>query len=44
MDHPNIVKLYSHYEDKENINLLLEIAAGGELDKIIKEQIPIQES
>ena len=36
-DHPNIVKLYSVYEDKHNLYLIMENLKGGELfDKIIE--------
>ena len=36
-DHPNIVKLYSVYEDKHNFYLIMENLKGGELfDKIIE--------
>ena len=35
-DHPNIVKLYSIYEDKHNFYLIMENLKGGELfDRII---------
>ena len=37
LDHPNIVKLYATFEDKENYYLVFEICRGGELfDTIIK--------
>lgn len=36
-DHPNIVKLYEFYEDKENYHLVMEHITGGELfDYIVK--------
>ncbi|CAK0895870.1 unnamed protein product, partial [Prorocentrum cordatum] len=31
MDHPNIVKLFQHFEDSDSIYLLLEFATGGQL-------------
>jgi calcium-dependent protein kinase len=31
MDHPNILKLYETYEDRNNIYLVLELCKGGEL-------------
>mmetsp|Transcript_29287 Transcript_29287/g.75141 ORF Transcript_29287/g.75141 Transcript_29287/m.75141 type:complete len:566 (+) Transcript_29287:82-1779(+) len=36
MDHPNIIKLYDTYEDKQHYFLVMELCTGGELlDKII---------
>ena len=36
MDHPNIMKLYEVFEDKQNIYLVSELCLGGELfDEII---------
>ena len=29
LDHPNIIKLYNHYEEEEFIYLILECATGG---------------
>lgn len=29
IDHPNIIKLYNHFEEEEYIYLLLEYAPGG---------------
>ena len=31
MDHPNIVKVYEYYEDKERFNIVMEYWKGGEL-------------
>lgn len=31
LDHPNIIKLYNHYEEEEFIYLILECATGGQL-------------
>lgn len=31
LDHPNIVKLYSYYEDTENYYLVMELVPGGDL-------------
>ena len=37
MDHPNITKLYEHFEDQWNIYLIMELCSGGELfDKTIE--------
>jgi calcium-dependent protein kinase len=36
LDHPNIVKLYSEFEDQANIYLVLELCSGGDLyDRVI---------
>ncbi|QHO51685.1 hypothetical protein HN51_003317 [Arachis hypogaea] len=35
-DHPNVVKLRATYEDDENVHLVMELCAGGELfDRIV---------
>ncbi len=34
LQHPNIIKLYNHYEDEENVTLVLEYGYGS-LDKIL---------
>jgi calcium-dependent protein kinase len=35
-DHPNTIRLYEVYEDKESYHLILELCSGGELfDQII---------
>lgn len=37
LDHPNIIKLFHVYEDFDNLYLVMEMSAGGELfDKIVK--------
>lgn len=37
-DHPHIVHLFEYYEDYENVYLLMERAAGGELHQVLREQ------
>jgi serine/threonine protein kinase len=31
MDHPNVVKLFEIFEEKESMNLVMEIMTGGEV-------------
>ena len=38
MDHPNIVKLYETYEDKDFVYMVMEICDGGELFFLIDEK------
>ncbi|EGR29754.1 hypothetical protein IMG5_149050 [Ichthyophthirius multifiliis] len=37
LDHPNIIKLYNHFEEEKSIFLVLEYAGGGQLWKILRE-------
>mmetsp|Transcript_70795 Transcript_70795/g.124925 ORF Transcript_70795/g.124925 Transcript_70795/m.124925 type:complete len:654 (+) Transcript_70795:128-2089(+) len=37
-DHPHIVRFFEYYEDYENIYLIMERAAGGELHQVLQEQ------
>jgi calcium-dependent protein kinase len=38
LDHPNIVRLYETFEDKDNIYLVMEICDGGELFFLIDKE------
>ena len=38
LDHPHIIKLYSHFEDDEDFCLIMQIASKGQLYSIIKRQ------
>mmetsp|Transcript_1806 Transcript_1806/g.5420 ORF Transcript_1806/g.5420 Transcript_1806/m.5420 type:complete len:611 (-) Transcript_1806:13-1845(-) len=37
-DHPHIIKLLEYHEDYENIYLIMERAAGGELHQVLQQQ------
>mmetsp|Transcript_9805 Transcript_9805/g.23582 ORF Transcript_9805/g.23582 Transcript_9805/m.23582 type:complete len:526 (-) Transcript_9805:94-1671(-) len=37
-DHPNVVKLHETFEDRLHIYLVMELCAGGDLDKHMKDQ------
>eukprot|EP00747_Dinoflagellata_sp_TGD_P218377 gnl/TRDRNA2_/TRDRNA2_90647_c0_seq1.p1 gnl/TRDRNA2_/TRDRNA2_90647_c0~~gnl/TRDRNA2_/TRDRNA2_90647_c0_seq1.p1 ORF type:complete len:624 (+),score=109.14 gnl/TRDRNA2_/TRDRNA2_90647_c0_seq1:109-1980(+) len=37
-DHPHIIRLFEYYEDYENVYLIMERAAGGELHQVLQEQ------
>lgn len=43
-DHPNIVKLYEIFEEKDNVFLIQEYLAGGELFEYIEEQDHLTEN
>ncbi|CAD8209351.1 unnamed protein product [Paramecium pentaurelia] len=43
LNHPNIIKLDSYFEDKTNVYLILEYAEGGSLFKKIKKQRRLSE-
>jgi len=39
MDHPNVIKLYEHFQDTKNFYLVMELCSGGDLfDHIISTQ------
>lgn len=38
MDHPNIIKLYETFEDRQHIFLVMELCKGGDLGKKLVEQ------
>lgn len=37
LQHPNIVRLYQHFEDEENFYLIMEFQAKGNLSNFLKE-------
>jgi 3-phosphoinositide dependent protein kinase-1 len=41
MDHPNIIKLFCTYQDKDNLYFALELAPGGELFSYISKYGPL---
>jgi serine/threonine protein kinase len=42
-DHPNIVKLYECFEDKEDYHLVMEYLEGGDLSNILKKDKKLTE-
>jgi len=38
LNHPNILKLYDHFEDELNLYLVLEYCERGELASLIKKK------
>ncbi len=43
LDHPNIIKLYNHFEDDESFYLVLELASKGQLYTKLKKQSRLEE-
>ena len=43
MDHPNIIKMFEFYSNKENYTMILELCSGGELYKEIIQKGPFNE-
>lgn len=43
IDHPNIVKIYEHFEDEKYHYLISEFCTGGELFERIKDVSPFTE-
>lgn len=39
LDHPNVIKLYTHFEDEEFIYLVLEYADHGTLLDLMRKQV-----
>ena len=31
LDHPNVVKIFEYYQDKDNFYIVTELCSGGEL-------------
>mmetsp|Transcript_8101 Transcript_8101/g.18033 ORF Transcript_8101/g.18033 Transcript_8101/m.18033 type:complete len:879 (+) Transcript_8101:74-2710(+) len=44
LDHPHIVKLYEHFEDKKCHYLVMDYCDGGDLQECIDESAPLPES
>lgn len=44
MDHPNIIKLFQSFEDHQQIYLVMELCAGGELFDVVVEQGRLSEA
>lgn len=43
LDHPNILKLYNHFEDESNIYLVLQYCGKGQLYQMLKKEGKIEE-
>lgn len=44
LDHPNIVKIYEYFQDKEYIYIVMELVRGKELYQYITEAAPLSEN
>lgn len=44
LDHPNIIKLYNHFEDADNVYLVMELAEKGQLFDLIKKYKRLNDS
>lgn len=42
-DHPNIVRLYDVFEDKRNVNIVMDYLAGGELYDLLEKKTKLPE-
>lgn len=42
LNHPNIVKLYTFFADANNIYLVLELCASGQLYNFLKKNQPVK--
>eukprot|EP00927_Polykrikos_kofoidii_P042193 TRINITY_DN36043_c0_g1_i1.p1 TRINITY_DN36043_c0_g1~~TRINITY_DN36043_c0_g1_i1.p1 ORF type:complete len:947 (-),score=115.66 TRINITY_DN36043_c0_g1_i1:170-2584(-) len=38
LDHPNVLRMFEHYRDKQNVYLIIDVCSGGELMDVFKEQ------
>ena len=36
LNHPNIIKMYGHFDDEKNIYIILEVGTGGQLYQHLK--------
>ncbi len=43
MNHPNIIKMYGYFDDPMNIYIILEVALGGQLFKMLKKGVSMSE-
>ncbi|KAL4504363.1 hypothetical protein ABPG72_009809 [Tetrahymena utriculariae] len=44
LDHPNIIKLFKHFEDDQNHYLIMELAQNGEIKDYLNNNKPLSES
>jgi len=43
LNHPNIIKMFGLFDDKEHIYIILELAMGGQLYEQLKRSEPMPE-